>query len=54
MQGRSWSGLNQNLMYVNMKTRVDYFRVVAWTLAFAMSISIWIVVIDRVRPLFVP
>ena len=54
MQVRSWSGLNQNSMYVNMKTRVDYFRVVSWTLAFALSILVWVVIINHVRPLFVP
>jgi hypothetical protein len=35
-----------------MKTRVDYFRVVVWITAFAMSIGIWGIIISAIRPAF--
>lgn len=43
------------IMYQNiyiMKTRIDYFRVVAWALAFALSIAMWVLIISAVRPTF--
>jgi hypothetical protein len=35
-----------------MKKRYSYFRPIAWTLAIAMSVAVWIVVISAVRPIF--
>jgi hypothetical protein len=37
-----------------MKTRVDYFRVVVWTIAFAMSIGVWAMIISVTKPLILP